>query len=333
MKKKFLPILIAILIVILLIVFAIVTTRSRKIPDNPPGTLGNTSGNLNNGGLFCEENGVIYFANTNDNHYLYKMNPDGSDVALVVDVPAAYINAAGDYLYFYYADQGEVKFMGFSGNMRGIYRVSKTKKDSLTCLDKTTSGITSLIDNKLYYEHYDHQEGMTLYSTSLDGKDKGQLLKEIVNPACVVGGRILYPDQNDLFKLKSYAPGSNASSQFLDIQMYNPTYSGNYIYYMALEDKYCLYRYDLSDASITKLTSDRIDAFNVYEDVIFYQRNQNPALVRMDINGQNASVIAEGNFSNINCTSLYTYFTPYDDNATTYRVPTYGTPVYEEFNP
>ena len=32
---------------------------------------GNTAGNLYNGGLFCEYNGVIYFSNPNDNGRLY----------------------------------------------------------------------------------------------------------------------------------------------------------------------------------------------------------------------------------------------------------------------
>ena len=28
---------------------------SKRVPENPPGTMGNTAGNLNNGGLFCED--------------------------------------------------------------------------------------------------------------------------------------------------------------------------------------------------------------------------------------------------------------------------------------
>lgn len=331
--KKFLIPIISVAVIALLVLLVVFTTRSRQIPENPHGTVGNLSGNLNNEGLFCESDGVVYFANTNDNHYLYRMNPNGTDATLVCDVPVAFINAAGDYVYFYYADQGDAKFMGFSGNMRGIYRVHKTKSDSMTCLDRCTSGIVTLIDNYLYYEHYDNTDGMTLYQTSLDGKDKGQLIKDIINPACVINGNIYYPNQNDLFKLNVYTPGSTHTSPYLDIQMYNATYSDDYIYYMSVNDNYCLYRYSLSDESVTKITSDRIDAFNVYDGMIFYQRNENPALIRVDSDGYNPVVIAEGNYCNINCTAEYTYFAPFDDSFTTYRVSTFGNPYAEEFIP
>lgn len=333
MSKKILPVIIALLVIATLITATIFITKSRQIPENAPETIGNSSGNLNNEGLFCEQDGVIYFANTNDNHYLYRMNSDGTDLQRIIDVPVAYINAAGDYIYFYYVDQGDAKFMGFTGNMRGIYRIDKKGKDDLTCLHRCTSGIVSLLGNKLYYQHYDNTEGMTLYASSLDGKDKGQLVKEIINPACILYGNIYYPDQTNLFMLNEYRPGSTVTNKYLDIQMYNPTACGDYIYYMSVNDNYCLYRYNLFDRSITKITAERIDTFNVYGDMIFYQRNENPALIRVRADGSNPEIIAEGNYSNINCTSTYTFFAPFNDSETTYMVPTTGPAVASQFNP
>ncbi|MFQ8982616.1 MAG: hypothetical protein ACLR6I_20565 [Waltera sp.] len=50
--KKALLILIPFLLFVIIIgAFAIVGDR---IPDNPPETVGNTAGNLNNSGYFCE---------------------------------------------------------------------------------------------------------------------------------------------------------------------------------------------------------------------------------------------------------------------------------------
>ena len=40
--------------------------RSSQVPDNPDSAIGNTAGNLNNGGLFCEDEGVVFFSNTYD---------------------------------------------------------------------------------------------------------------------------------------------------------------------------------------------------------------------------------------------------------------------------
>lgn len=333
MSKKAVPVLIAILVIGTIIGSVILITKSRKIPDNPPETLGNSSGNLNNGGYFCEHDGTIYFSNFQDNHYLYKMNSDGSDAVMMLDVPVSYINAAGDYIYYYYDDQGEAKFMGVSGNMRGIYRLAKDGKSDMSCLERSTSGIISLIGNKIYYEHYDNTDGMTLYYTSLDGKDKGQAVKSIINPACVIYGDIYYPDQDNMFKLCKYTPGASAGSEYSDIQMYNPTVVGDFIYYIDIEHNYGLSRYNTLDGSVTRITKERIDTFNVYNDSIFYQRNSDPALIHVNADGSNPVIIAEGNYSNINCTSMWTFFSAFNDNSQVYMIPTNGIGAAMNFEP
>ncbi len=137
MNKKVIGIIVAALVISAIIGSTILFKYLSRIPDNLPGTLGNTSGNLNNKGLVCENDGYIYFANLSDNHYLYRMNPDGSDPVRLIEVPVSYINAAGDYLYFYFDDPGGTKFMGVAGRMSGIFRLKKGEKD-FVCLDKCT---------------------------------------------------------------------------------------------------------------------------------------------------------------------------------------------------
>ena len=63
----------AILILAVFVIYNIVTNR---IPMNPEGTVGNTAGNLNNRGLFCEYDGLVYFSNAYDRGALYSMTPD-----------------------------------------------------------------------------------------------------------------------------------------------------------------------------------------------------------------------------------------------------------------
>ena len=41
---------------------------------NADDLIGNTAGNIYNGGLFCERDGKIYFSNDNDDGSLYVMN-------------------------------------------------------------------------------------------------------------------------------------------------------------------------------------------------------------------------------------------------------------------
>ncbi len=313
MNKRIIALIVSIVIIGALIGGVILSNYLKRIPENPADTIGNTSGNLNNKGLFCEHDGVIYFSNLNDNRYLYKMNSDCSDPVLVAEVPVTYINAAGDYIYFYFDDPGGTKFMGVSGRMSGIFRIRKGEPD-FVCLDKCTSGVLNLVGNTLYYEHYDNTNGMQLYHSSLDGKDKGLAVDEIINPACVINGDIYYSEQ-DSQKLKIYRPGDSEGRLYMDYAVYNPVVDGSDLYFMNMNDDYCLYRYSLSTGDLTKITDERIDTFNVYGSVIFYQRNRNPALIRVNTDGTDPVIVATGVFENINCTSTYTFFSPFKENA------------------
>ncbi|MCR5302222.1 MAG: DUF5050 domain-containing protein [Lachnospiraceae bacterium] len=292
-----------------------------RIPNNPSGTIGNTSGNLNNKGLVCESGDYIYFSNLNDAHCLYRMNKDGSDPVRLADIPVAYINAGGDYLYFYFDDPGGTKFMGIAGRMSGIYRLKKGDRDYV-CLDKCTSGVLNLVGSTLYYEHYDNTNGMQLYHSSLDGNDKGLVIDEIVNPACVVNGDIYFSEQDSQI-LKVYRPGDVEGRVYMDYAVYNPVADGTDLYFMNMKDNYKLYRYSMSDGSLTKITDERVDTFNVYDGVIFYQRNTDPALIRVNADGSGAIVIAEGNYENINCTSTFTFYSPFRED-TMYLTYTFG---------
>ena len=313
MNKRILGIVISVFVICAIIGSVILAQYLLRIPDNPAGTIGNTSGNLNNKGLICESDGYIYFSNLSDNHYLYRMKSDGTEAVKVVDVPVSYINAAGDYLYFYFDDPGGTKFMGVSGRMSGIFRLKKGEKD-FVCLDKCTSGVLNLIGSTLYYEHYDNTNGMQLYHSSLDGKDKGLCVDEIINPACVVNGDVYYSEQ-DSQKLKVYRPGDSEGRIYMDYAVYNPVVDGSDLYFMNMNDNYCLYRYSMSEGTLTKITDERIDTFNVYGSVIFYQRNRDPALIRVNTDGSGAIVIAEGNYENINCTSSYTFYSPFKEDV------------------
>ena len=101
MKKKIIIILCIVCAAILITVLAIVNHNHNKVPKNPPGTIGNTAGNLYNNGLFCENDGYVYFANTYDSSALYRMRPDESEIKKLVYTEVSNINADGKYLYYY----------------------------------------------------------------------------------------------------------------------------------------------------------------------------------------------------------------------------------------
>lgn len=321
---------------LLLLIGLVVASRFLSaIPENPPGTVGNSAGNLNNLGMFREDNGIVYFCNPYDSDHLYSMNPDGSNKQKLLDVPVSYINSAGDYIYFYQKDSDENVVFGLSGNMHGVYRLEKDSKTTPECLDRTASGIISLIDNAIYYQHYDNDDGMTLYRVQIDDSNKEQISTAIINPSCVIDGNIFYPNMDDAFYLSMFNTTSMDSSTVVSERVYNPVYEGGYIYYMNVPENYTLYRYSLSEGTNERLTNDRVDVFNVYGNYIYYQKNdaQAPQLKRISIDGSNPEIVAEGNYTNINITSTYTYFQAFGESIPLYQTPTNGAINVTEFNP
>lgn len=97
-KKALLILVPFILFLIVIGAFAIVGDR---IPDNPPETVGNTAGNLNNSGYFCEYDGKVYFANVYDSNTLYTMDPWEQDIQKTGNASVKNILAGGKYLYYY----------------------------------------------------------------------------------------------------------------------------------------------------------------------------------------------------------------------------------------
>ena len=69
------------------------------------------------------------------------------------------------------------------------------------------------------------------------------------------------------------------------------------------------------------LTEDRVECFNVGEGYIYYQCNSQtaPALKMMRTDGTGLTVIAEGNYTNINMTSKYVYFQEFGSEASLYH--------------
>lgn len=320
-------------IIILLLLYVLLRGR---IAQNPAGTIGNTAGNLNNNGMFCEQNGVVYFANAYDNGTLYSMNTDESNVTKLSNAKVQYINAGGKYLYYYQSDYVGDKGLGFVTRSLGVYRSNLKGKETL-CLKRDPSGIVTLADNTLYYQHYDNKSGMTLYAIDTDKKNDREIIDSIVNPASIVNGTIYYNGTEDDHYLYSYDTRTGTQNVVWEGNLWNPVVSGNYVYYMDVPNDYRLCRRPLytegDNASTEILTTDRIDMFNVYGDYIYYQKNSEtePALKRMRIDGSENEVVAAGIYQNINITSSYVYFNAFGAPTPVYKTPVYGPVNVTEF--
>lgn len=323
-KKK--GIIAIILIVIILIAVYILNWYSEKVPENPPGTIGNTAGNLNNGGYFCESDGKVYFANAYDGGTLYCMNPDETEIKKLNRSEVYQLNAAGDYLYYYQKNSSSYPDFSFLIRTYGLYRTNKKGRDPV-CLEKVDCKNVSVVDNTVFYtKPVDGAQTLQLFAISTDKKDSRQIADYLVNPSCASYGVLYYNGTSENHHLYAYDTYTGQENIIKEYDMWYPTLHGQSIYFLDLEGNYELCRYDMSDDSITVLTTDRVESFNLSDNYIYYQTvdADSPALWRMNHDGSNPELVFEGIYRDINVTSQYVYFRSYAADMPMYHTPANG---------
>lgn len=331
MKQKTRIILISVAIAVVFTGIVILNAFAKKIPQNPAGTVGNTAGNLYNGGYFCEDSdGNVFFSNSFDNGSLYSMRADETNIKKLSSASVKSINTGGKYLYFYMSNSGASTGLGFVRRVTGVYRSDK-KGRNLETLSRDPAGTLLLVDNHLYIQSLPSSGGVHFLKLGIDGKDATVLAKEKIYPASCVNGRIYYTSNKESLFLCQWDTHTDVSAVMVKYNMWNPIRYGDDIYFMDIHENYRLCRYNLSDETIEVLTSNRVDTFNVTSQYIYYQKSSDtqPGLMRMSPDGSEEVMIAEGIFNNINTTSRYVYFQEFGNTSTTYHVPHGSTEVTE----
>ncbi len=331
MKDKIKVILIISGIIIIFAGLFLINYFTGKIPENPAGTIGNTAGNLYNGGYFCEDSdGKVYFSNSYDNGSLYVMNADETDVEKLSSSTVKSINTGGDYLYYYMSDSSASTGLGFVRRVIGVYRSDKDGGD-LETLSRDPAGTLLLVDNDLYVQSIPDSGGIHLLKLSTDGEEETILSTDKIYPASAYNGRIYYNDNANshfLYQMDTY---TGATSVVVKYNMWNPVRQGDYVYFMDILEDYRLCRYSLSEDKIEVLTTDRVDTFNVANDYVYYQKSSDtqPGLMRISLDGSEEIMLAEGIYNNINTTSRYVYFQEFGNPLATFKAAHGDTEVSE----
>lgn len=306
-----------------------------RIPENPAGTIGNSGGNLYNNGVFCENEGQVFFANPYDENTLYVMNSDETEFQKLTTVGVKSINAAGKYVYYYQDSVGDGSGLGYTVKTTGMYRMRKNGKDP-ECLKREPMLTMNLVDNNIYYQHFDDEGGLNLDRISIDKSSEATVLEGIMSPASAANSVIYYSHPEDNFLLYSYDTRTGINSLLWNHKVYNPIYhTDGYIYYMDIENNYQLHRYKPSTGEDQTLTYDRVDNFNIYDNCVYYQQvsQDTPALKRMQTDGSYVETIMLGNFENISLTSQYAYFTEYGSSSSIYHQSLWGPVNPSTFTP
>lgn len=189
--KKSVKITLGIIIVALIIGIGALLMLSQRIVMNPEGTVGNTAGNLNNDGRFCEYDGTVYFLNSFDGGGLFAMNPDESDIRRLNSLDVRNILAGGKYLYYYHTGISYDN-AGFSGEL-GLHALQRARLNGSNSEALTTEVVVTaqLVDNYLYVLSASGS-GPSFFKVKMDNSDRVNLAEYEINPACAENGIIYY---------------------------------------------------------------------------------------------------------------------------------------------
>lgn len=275
---------------------------------------GNTPGNLYNAGLFCESNGVVFFANPDDSNRLYSMDADGSNIQKLCNDTVMYINADNHYVYYVRNNDiasAEHNFFSFHNN--SLCRIDRDG-GRVVVLDADPCLYASLIGNYIYYLHYDTKTATTLYKIKIDGTERTKLSDTYQFTCSSDGQYFYYNNMSTDGSIWVYDTATDSTSKVYSCNCYKPTVShdGN-TYYLDVDQNNALVHTNIFTGTPTTLTTDSIDTYNVYGSYIYYQRydEENSALCMIKNDGSNARELIGGTFSCINVTSHYIYFTDY----------------------
>lgn len=319
--KKAIPFLCIFLIVLAISGLLFWRYQDNKVTMNTGYVNGNTAGNLYNAGLFCESNGTVFFANPDDDGRLYAMDADGQNLRKLCNDTVMYINADSNYVY-YVRDNTEhfqsttsdtPSFPYFSFNNNSLCRIDRVG-GKCTILDEDPCIYASLIGNYIYYLHYDTKTATTLYKIKIDGTEKTKLSDTYVFTCSTDGPYFFYNGMESDGYIYRYDTTTDSAVMIYPHNAYKPTVSadGN-AYYLDVDHNNTLVHVDIASDNPITLTTESIDLYNVYGSTVFYQ-NYDPngsALCCIQNDGTGKTILAQGNFSNINVTSYYTYFTDF----------------------
>ncbi len=309
-------VLVALLTATAIFVFGTYYYSKNHVSFNKESEIGNSNGNIYNGGLFCQQDTTIYFTNDYDDGALYSMNSLCENMNKISVDKAVYINSDDRYIYYVKADS--LLENSSKANMRynngGVYRMNNNG----TFLKNITSNPASnliLFGNYLYYQQYYVPDGMSLARTKLDATDNRILTHSSAIPYTVQDGTFYYYPLNKP-QIKGILLDSFTTHVKYKASYQYPIAFGDYIYYINPSDKNYIYRMKKDGTDPTKLISESCATYNITNTgkYLYYQvgNGKSNRISRLNLETMKKETVAKGSYRNIFVTDYYVFFNNYE---------------------
>lgn len=325
MKKNLLTIL-AILAIVALV---LLSYRSKKTVYNDANTVGNTSGNLLNGGLFCENDGHIYFSNPKDEGRLYLMDNTLSIFTKLSEDTPTNINAAGKYIFYGRHNQNQVQDNDnvFQVSQTGLYRIDKSGKNTKTIYDKVVNSI-SLYGNTLYFQH-NTDSGIGVSKIDIDKSNEQLLFQDPILPYVVTDNILYYVGTNKEHNIHTKNLSTEENLVLKEGNFAFLTESGGNLFFLDLKQDHALCYMPLDTEEISVLVEEPTSTYNTSLDgrYLYYQidNGTDNGIYQMNVKRNEVICMKKGNFTAIHTTGNYIFFREF--NKDTYYYAKHDTPT------
>lgn len=316
MKSK----IIGVMFVLIVITLFVVTYFSNRTVYNDENTLGNTSGNLLNGGLFCEYEDKIYFSNPADEGRLYVMKDDLSEPERLSNDTAADINVAGKYIIYGRHNENQVQSADnvFSQRNTGMYRINKSGNNMKSLYDAAASTI-NLSGNTVYYQR-NTDSGFSVYQINIDRSGEDLLIEEPIFPYAMDNGFLYYSGVTGNHNINRMNLSTKETDTFAEGNFAFVTIANGQLYFLDLKNDHALSCMNLQNKQITTILTEPVSTYNVSENgaYVYYELDNGTdnGIYRMNLKTGKTTYLLPGNYQHINLTSNYVFFEDSDGDTT-----------------
>lgn len=313
MKQK----LIGALVMIAIVALVIVTFRSKQTVYNEEYVLGNSSGNLFNGGLFCEYENRIYFSNPKDEGRLYVMDADLSNYEKLSSDTATSINVAGKYVIYgrHNDQQKHTNENVFATSKTGLYRIDQNGNNLKTLFDSAVN-VVNLCGNTVYFQR-NINSGFGISMIDIDKSNDADLTEEPIFPYAIDKNYLYYVGVSNNHNMYRMNLSSGQKETIYKGNIAYLTLADGYLYYLDLENSHALTRMQPDGTDKEILVTEPTSTYNVTPDgsFLYYEvdNGKSNGIVRMNLKNGVSKTLMDGNYSCIHTTSVFTFFQSFDD--------------------
>jgi|GEM_PF-2559951 len=270
--------------------------------------LGNTFGNINNGGYAAIKGEWIFYQNLNDGSKLYRIKTDGTSCSKLCDDKVAYINITGAWLYYSNIDDD-----------RRIYKIRTDGTNRSKFSDNSYCLGVILAGDWIYYRG---SFSSIIYKINIDGSQFQKLGDEKGVFINVADDWVYFiKNRTELCKIRKDGTGSQkiSSGKYISINV-----SGDFIYFRNGDDGDKLYKIQTDGKNRCKLCDDNADSINVAGEWIYYaNKSDGGKIYKIGIDGSGRQKLNDISSCSINIAGAWIYFQTADQKKL-YKMRTDG---------